>query len=185
VYYCVGMSRSQRLAELIKRIQGKRKRLTLARAIGVTRHTLIRWESGEGSAEMRGGEIKLSAYLGTTVEDLENYLDGKTSLQDLLKSYRDDEISVQITVGRVLAWLPTLSLYELGLIVQTAGEIFVNRTTARGIQKLIEQELNKPNRAWSNCQDRANKLEVFATENFRWTTPKPEADWIPCSCSHS
>jgi transcriptional regulator with XRE-family HTH domain len=164
------MSRSQQLTQLIRRLRGKKKYLPFAKAMGVTRHTIQRWESGESDATLRDAGKKLAAYVNSSLEDLERYLDGEISIDTLLQdfdpTFEPTEEIKTLTVGRVLAWLPSLSLYELGLIGQAVGHLFANRTRYCGIQKLIEQELLKSNRPWSNATDRAERIAIFAEESI-------------------
>lgn len=154
--------RAKVLAELIKRIRGTEKVKPFAKAIGVSRYTIHRWESGDGDIGTSGP--KLARYLGVALADLESCLDEQTSIEELLRNFTGSTPS-RITMGRVLAWFEGLATSELMLILNFISDIIRRRSKPKGISELILKELEKPDRPWSNL-DRHEALAMMAEESM-------------------
>lgn len=155
--------RGRNLANLIQKLRGKRRISHFARDMGVSRDTVGRWEKGDG--EIAGAAEKLARYLGTTTERLESYLDGETTLEELLVEHKSEDSPAVITIGRVIGWLSSLNLHDLALLGRIVSELVFARTNPHSIAALIEAELQKPDRAWSN-QPRDSTLVLFAEESM-------------------
>jgi transcriptional regulator with XRE-family HTH domain len=164
--YFLGMSRSENLAHLIRKLRGGMRVSHFAQLVGVSRDTINRWERGE---KIGNAAERLAAYCGISLQNLESYLEGHIPLDEFV-SAQPSNGEPEITIGRVLAWLQTQPLRTLGIVTEMIGRIVADRSnpsihysSIQSIQTLIQDEIDKPHQAWSGAN---NRLQAFANESL-------------------
>jgi transcriptional regulator with XRE-family HTH domain len=115
--------------------------------IGVSYSAWGAWERETGNLGIETAE-KLAAYVGTTVEQLQIYLNGAISLQEFLRSpLTVSEVSQSkstdetiTTLAQVLIWMNSLELPDLVRIASKAGRLMEERIFKDS--KQLEQTTN-------------------------------------------
>jgi DNA-binding XRE family transcriptional regulator len=155
--------------------------------VGVSYSAWGAWERETGNLGIETAE-KLAAYVGTTVEQLQIYLNGAISLEEFLRSpltvsevsqskSTDESIT---TLAQVLIWMNSLELPDLVRIASKAGRLMeerifkeskqlkptmntmdaMNTTEAVTIAALVQNELA---RRYCNEQQLASAAAISAT----------------------
>jgi transcriptional regulator with XRE-family HTH domain len=111
--------------------------------VGVSYSAWGAWERESGNLGLDSAQ-KLAAYVGTTVEQLQIYLNGGISLEEYLRlpltvsqvSLSNSTDETVTTVDQVLMWMNSLELADLVRIVSKAGRL---------MEEKIFQESKQPN----------------------------------------
>ncbi len=177
----------QRLARLCLRLRNGEPLRQFAPKVGVSYSAWGAWERETGNLGIETAE-KLAAYVGTTVEQLQIYLNGAISLEEFLRSpltvsevsqskSTDESIT---TLAQVLIWMNSLELPDLVRIASKAGRLMeerifkeskqlkptmntmdaMNTTEAVTIAALVQNELA---RRYCNEQQLASAAAISAT----------------------
>jgi transcriptional regulator with XRE-family HTH domain len=137
----------QRLSRLCLRLRNGEPLRQFAPKIGVSYSAWGAWERETGNLGIETAE-KLAAYVGTTVEQLQIYLNGAISLQEFLRSpLTVSEVSQSkstdetiTTLAQVLIWMNSLELPDLVRIASKAGRLMEERIFKDS--KQLEQTTN-------------------------------------------
>jgi transcriptional regulator with XRE-family HTH domain len=138
--------------------------------VGVSYSAWGAWERGTGNLGIESAE-KLATYVGTTVEQLQIYLNGGISLEEYLRSpLTVSEVSQSkstdetvTTLDQVLIWMNSLELPDLVRIASKAGRLMeekifkeskqpkqtMDTTETLTIAALVQSELTR-----RNCNER-------------------------------
>lgn len=124
----------QRLSRLCLRLRDGEPLRQFAPKVGVSYSAWGAWEREAGNLGIESAE-KLAAYVGTTVEQLQIYLNGGISLEQYLRSpLIANEVSQSksttdavTTLEQVLIWMNSLELPDLVKIVSKAGRLMEER----------------------------------------------------------
>ncbi len=177
----------QRLSRLCLRLRNGEPLRQFAPKVGVSYSAWGAWERETGNLGIETAE-KLAAYVGTTVEQLQIYLNGAISLEEFLRSpltvsevsqskSTDESIT---TLAQVLIWMNSLELPDLVRIASKAGRLMeerifkeskqlkptmntmdaMNTTEAVTIAALVQNELA---RRYCNEQQLASAAAISAT----------------------
>ncbi len=141
------MEGKQRLSRLCLRLRNGEPLRQFAPKIGVSYSAWGAWERETGNLGIETAE-KLAAYVGTTVEQLQIYLNGAISLQEFLRSpLTVSEVSQSkstdetiTTLAQVLIWMNSLELPDLVRIASKAGRLMEERIFKDS--KQLEQTTN-------------------------------------------
>jgi len=137
----------QRLSRLCLRLRNGEPLRQFAPKIGVSYSAWGAWERETGNLGIETAK-KLAAYVGTTVEQLQIYLNGAISLQEFLRSpLTVSEVSQSkstdetiTTLAQVLIWMNSLELPDLVRIASKAGRLMEERIFKDS--KQLEQTTN-------------------------------------------
>lgn len=145
----------QQLSALILRLFGRAVR-SPARQIGVAHTTLSLWRDGRGVLDYDSLR-KLRDYLKCSISNLDDYLEGRISLDELLSGTK--EIPRSRWLIQILEWLP---LMEADEVLQVAGVAL----------QVLSQILQFPIPRMSLL----NSAETSAQEKLedRWIDPAPK-----------
>lgn len=118
------------LSRLCLRLRDGEPLRQFAPKVGVSYSAWGAWERETGNLGIESAE-KLAAYVGTTVEQLQIYLNGAVSLEEFLRSpLRASEVSQSkstdetvTTIDRVLIWMNSLEIPDLVRIASKAGRL--------------------------------------------------------------
>ncbi len=124
----------QRLSRLCLRLRNGEPLRQFAPKVGVSYSAWGAWERETGNLGIETAE-KLAAYVGTTVEQLQIYLNGGISLEEYLRSpltvseasqskSTDETVT---TLAQVLIWMNSLELPDLVRIASKAGRLMEER----------------------------------------------------------
>ena len=177
----------QRLSRLCLRLRNGEPLRQFAPKVGVSYSAWGAWERETGNLGIETAE-KLAAYVGTTVEQLQIYLNGAISLEEFLRSpLTVSEISQSkstdetvTTLAQVLIWMNSLELPDLVRIASKAGRLMearifknskqleqttdtidtMNRTETVTIAALVQNELARRN---CNEQQLASAAAISTT----------------------
>jgi transcriptional regulator with XRE-family HTH domain len=160
----------QRLSRLCLRLRNDEPLRQFAPKVGVSYSAWGAWERETGNLGIETAE-KLAAYIGTTVEQLQIYLNGAISLQKFLRSpLTVSEVSQSkstdetvTTLDQVLIWMNSLELPDLVRIASKAGRLMeekifkeskqpkqtMDTTETVTIAALVQSELTR-----RNCNER-------------------------------
>lgn len=124
----------QRLSKLCLRLRNGEPLRQFAPKVGVSYSAWGTWERETGNLGIETAE-KLAAYVGTTVEQLQIYLNGAISLEEFLRSpLTVSEVSQSkstdetvTTLAQVLIWMNSLELPDLVRIASKAGRLMEER----------------------------------------------------------
>lgn len=124
----------QRLSRLCLRLRNGEPLRQFAPKVGVSYSAWGAWERETGNLGIETAE-KLAAYVGTTVEQLQIYLNGAISLEEFLRSpLTVSEVSQSkstdetvTTLAQVLIWMNSLELPDLVRIASKAGRLMEER----------------------------------------------------------
>jgi len=124
----------QRLSRLCLRLRNGEPLRQFAPKVGVSYSAWGAWERETGNLGIETAE-KLAAYIGTTVEQLQIYLNGAISLQEFLRSpLTVSEVNQSkstnetvTTLAQVLIWMNSLDLPDLVRIASKAGRLMEER----------------------------------------------------------
>ncbi len=124
----------QRLSRLCLRLRNGEPLRQFAPKVGVSYSAWGAWERETGNLGIETAE-KLATYIGTTVEQLQIYLNGAISLEEFLRSpLTVSEVSQSkstdetvTTLAQVLIWMNSLELPDLVRIASKAGRLMEER----------------------------------------------------------
>lgn len=124
----------QRLSRLCLRLRDDEPLRQFAPKVGVSYSAWGAWERETGNLGIESAE-KLAAYVGTTVEQLQIYLNGGVSLEEYLRSplianevsQSKSKIDAVTTLDQVLIWMNSLELPDLVRIASKAGRLMEER----------------------------------------------------------
>ncbi len=124
----------QRLSSLCLRLRDDEPLRQFAPKVGVSYSAWGAWERETGNLGIESAE-KLAAYVGTTVEQLQIYLNGGINLEEYLRSpLTISEVSQSkstdepvTTLAQVLIWMNSLELPDLVRIASKAGRLMEER----------------------------------------------------------
>jgi DNA-binding XRE family transcriptional regulator len=125
--------------------------------VGVSYSAWGAWERETGNLGIESAE-KLAAYIGTTVEQLQIYLNGGISLGEFLRSpltvsevsqskFTDEPLT---TLNQVLIWMNSLELPDLVRIASKAG-------------RLMEEKIFKDSKELRQTIDRMDTMDTTET----------------------
>jgi transcriptional regulator with XRE-family HTH domain len=125
--------------------------------VGVSYSAWGAWERETGNLGIESAE-KLAAYIGTTVEQLQIYLNGGISLGEFLRSpltvsevsqskFTDEPLT---TLNQVLIWMNSLELPDLVRIASKAG-------------RLMEEKIFKDSKELRQTIDRMDTMDTTKT----------------------
>lgn len=142
----------QRLSRLCLRLRNGEPLRQFAPKVGVSYSAWGAWERETGNLGIETAE-KLAAYVGTTVEQLQIYLNGAISLEEFLRSpLTVSEVSQSkstdetvTTLAQVLIWMNSLELPDLVRIASKAGKLMEERIFKDS--KQLEQTIDTMNMA--------------------------------------
>lgn len=171
----------QHLSRLCLRLRNDEPLRQFAPKVGVSYSAWGAWERESGNLGIESAE-KLAAYVGTTVEQLQIYLNGGISLEEYLRSpltvsevsqskFTDETVT---TLAQVLIWMNSLELPDLVRIASKAGRLMEERifkdseqrkqtmdtTETVTIAALIQGELTRRN---CNAQELASAAAISTT----------------------
>lgn len=171
----------QRLSRLCLRLRDGEPLRQFAPNVGVSYSAWGAWEREAGNLGIESAE-KLAAYVGTTVEQLQIYLNGGISLEEYLRSpLTVSEVSQSkstdetvTTLDQVLIWMNSLELPDLVRIASKAGRLMEERifknskqlkqtmdtTETVTIAALVQSELTRRN---CNAQQLASAAAISTT----------------------
>lgn len=124
----------QRLSRLCLRLRDDEPLRQFAPKVGVSYSAWGAWERETGNLGIESAE-KLAAYVGTTVEQLQIYLNGGVSLEEYLRSplianevsQSKSKTDAVTTLDQVLIWMNSLELPDLVRIASKAGRLMEER----------------------------------------------------------
>lgn len=171
----------QRLSRLCLRLRDGEPLRQFAPKVGISYSAWGAWERETGNLGIESAE-KLAAYVGTTVEQLQIYLNGGITLEEYLRSpltvsevsqskYTDETVT---TLAQVLIWMNSLDLPDLVRIASKAGRLMEERifkdfkqrkqnmdtTETVTIAALVQSELTRRN---CNVQQLASAAAISTT----------------------
>ncbi len=171
----------QHLSRLCLRLRNSEPLRQFAPKVGVSYSAWGAWERETGNLGIESAE-KLAAYVGTTVEQLQIYLNGGISLEEFLRSpltisevsqskFTDETVT---TLAQVLIWMNSLELPDLVRIASKAARLMEERifkdskqrkqtmdtAEAITIAALIQGELTRRN---CNAQELASAAAISTT----------------------
>ncbi|MDZ8262747.1 helix-turn-helix transcriptional regulator [Nostoc sp. ChiQUE01b] len=117
----------ERLSKLCIKLRGDQRVRQIAEKAGVVHSAWSDWENGKGNLGESSAQ-RLAAYIGTTVGDLQIYLNAGYSLEEYLRIPQVKHLGREPTrlitsVEEVFVWMEELSLYDLARITAKGGEI--------------------------------------------------------------
>jgi transcriptional regulator with XRE-family HTH domain len=147
----------QRLSSLCLRLRDDEPLRQFAPKVGVSYSAWGAWERETGNLGIESAE-KLAAYIGTTVEQLQIYLNGGISLGEFLRSpltvsevsqskFTDEPLT---TLNQVLIWMNSLELPDLVRIASKAG-------------RLMEEKIFKDSKELRQTIDRMDTMDTTET----------------------
>jgi transcriptional regulator with XRE-family HTH domain len=147
----------QRLSSLCLRLRDDEPLRQFAPKVGVSYSAWGAWERETGNLGIESAE-KLAAYIGTTVEQLQIYLNGGISLGEFLRSpltvsevsqskFTDEPLT---TLNQVLIWMNSLELPDLVRIASKAG-------------RLMEEKIFKDSKELRQTIDRMDTMDTTKT----------------------
>jgi transcriptional regulator with XRE-family HTH domain len=147
----------QRLSSLCLRLRDDEPLRQFAPKVGVSYSAWGAWERETGNLGIESAE-KLAAYVGTTVEQLQIYLNGGISLGEFLRSpltvsevsqskFTDEPLT---TLNQVLIWMNSLELPDLVRIASKAG-------------RLMEEKIFKDSKELRQTIDRMDTMDTTET----------------------
>ncbi len=146
----------QRLSRLCLRLRDGEPLRQFAPKVGVSYSAWGAWERETGNLGIESAE-KLAAYIGTTVEQLQIYLNGAVSLEEYLRSpltvsqvsqskSLDEAVT---TLDQVLIWMNSLELPDLVRIASKVG-------------RLMEERIFKDSKQLKQTMDTAETVTIAA-----------------------
>ncbi len=147
----------QRLSSLCLRLRDDEPLRQFAPKVGVSYSAWGAWERETGNLGIESAE-KLAAYIGTTVEQLQIYLNGGISLGEFLRSpltvsevsqskFTDETLT---RLNQVLIWMNSLELPDLVRIASKAG-------------RLMEEKIFKDSKELRQTIDRMDTMDTTKT----------------------
>ncbi len=94
-----------------------------ARKLGISPATLVIWKEGKGNPEANNLR-KIALTSSRTLADLEDYLEGRLSLEEYLDGLPERSLPIE----DVLKSLPYYRLEELGIILQSVSQQMVMKS---------------------------------------------------------
>ena len=123
----------ERLLKLCIKLRGEERVRQIAEKAGIAHSAWSDWENRKGNLGESSAN-RLAAYIGTTVGDLQIYLNAGYSLNEYLqisqvKQHGRVPTRLIASVEEVFVWMEGLSLYDLARITAKGGELIQELVT--------------------------------------------------------
>lgn len=144
----------KRLSQLCLRLRGNTPLRKFTPRVGVSAAAWNAWENESGNWGM-GNARKLAAFIGTSVDKLQQYLNGEYSLEDYLRlpllDTGESEVS-ELTdpVDQVITWMGSLSLRDLFRLISAGvrlAEITIDPNSEAVSEKQNQLQQSETSRA--------------------------------------
>ncbi|MBO3460034.1 helix-turn-helix domain-containing protein [Aetokthonos hydrillicola Thurmond2011] len=137
----------KRLSQLCLRCRGKTPLRKFAPRVGVSSSAWNAWENESGNWGIDNAR-KLATFLGTSVDKLQQYINGEYSLDDYLRLPHLNTGELEMpdsddTVDQVIVWMGSLSLRDLLRLISAGvrlAEITVDPNSKAGNEKHNQPE---------------------------------------------
>jgi hypothetical protein len=133
----------KRLSQLCLRLRGNTPLRKFTPRVGVSAAAWNAWENESGNWGM-GNARKLATFIGSSVDKLQQYLNGEYSLEEylhlpLLDTGESEVSELTDPVGQVIAWMGSLSLRDLFRLI-SAGVRLAETTIDPNSEAVSEKQ---------------------------------------------
>jgi hypothetical protein len=133
----------KRLSQLCLRLRGNTPLRKFTPRLGVSAAAWNAWENESGNWGL-GNARKLATFIGTSVDKLQQYLNGEYSLEEylhlpLLDTGKSEVSELTDPVGQVIAWMGSLSLRDLFRLI-SAGVRLAETTIYPNSEAVSEKQ---------------------------------------------